>query len=354
MRILIVDTYYPAFLEAHYAAAPHLAGAPYAEQWRALMDRFFGTADSYSCHLGPLGHVASEVVYNCEPLQRAWRSERPGRPFGRRRSSPDAILLDQVEELGADVVYVQDLWALEPRTLRRLGRGRLLVGQIASELPHTDQLKPYDLIVTSFPHYAQELPRRGLPAAFLPLAFDERVLERMPSAASRSGAVFVGSLHPVRHRGGSAVLAYAVERAPIALYGTGAEEWPPGSAVAARYRGEAWGLDMYAVFARAAISVNRHIDAAGRYANNMRLFESTGAGALLVTDAKDNLHELFEAGVEVVTYETADELVEQVRHYLAHEDDRAAIAAAGQRRTMRDHTWAVRMRELAAILEGWR
>ena len=44
MKLLIVDTYYPAFLHSFYAQHPDLACLPYAEQWRVLMDQRFGTA----------------------------------------------------------------------------------------------------------------------------------------------------------------------------------------------------------------------------------------------------------------------------------------------------------------------
>jgi spore maturation protein CgeB len=82
----------------------------------------------------------------------------------------------------------------------------------------------------------------------------------------------------------------------------------------------------------------------------MRLFEATGVGAALVTDEASNLGELFDPGREVVTYATADELVERVAHLLEHEDERAAIARAGQERTLREHTYDRRMRDLAEIL----
>ena len=84
----------------------------------------------------------------------------------------------------------------------------------------------------------------------------------------------------------------------------------------------------------------------------MRLYEATGVGSLLLTDEGSNLAELFEPGREVVTYAGVDELVEKARHYLAHEDERRAIAAAGQARTLRDHTYELRMRELAEILRA--
>ena len=74
VRILIVDTYYPAFLESHYDDRPELEDATYDIQWRALMDRFFGTSDAYSHFLGELGHEAHEVVLNCDHLQPPGRS----------------------------------------------------------------------------------------------------------------------------------------------------------------------------------------------------------------------------------------------------------------------------------------
>ena len=137
MRFLILDTCYPAFLQAHYSREPGLARRPYAEQWRALMDTFFGTADSYSYALGQLGHKAHEVVANCPPLQEAWLREHGGRPgaapFRLRR---ERIVLAQARELRPDVVYVQNLRAFSRRLLERLRRdGARIVGQIASEPP---------------------------------------------------------------------------------------------------------------------------------------------------------------------------------------------------------------------------
>ena len=107
----------------------------------------------------------------------------------------------------------------------------------------------------------------------------------------------------------------------------------------------------YRVFAEAKIGLNRHIDAAAGYSNNLRLYDVTGVGALLFTEPGTNLAELFDPQSEVVTYEGARDLAGKIRYYLRHEDERAAIAAAGQERTLRDHNWLVRMTELVALLE---
>jgi hypothetical protein len=354
MRILIVDTCYEPFLREHYADRPELAFAPYATQWRALMDRFFGTADSYSHYLALLGHTAHELVVNCAPLQAAWVSENASglRRLRLRRQPPLDALDAQVADFRPDVLYVQDLSVLPRPRLERLRRhAPRIVGQVASRLPSDDRLGAYDLIVTSFPHFVERLESAGVPSAYLRIGFDPRVLEHVTldrRAAAR--AVFVGGLGGSQHGHGNAVLESAAGELPIDFYGYGADTLPDGSPVRAAYKGEAWGLDMYRVLARSAVALNRHIDVAEGFANNMRLYEATGVGSLLLTDAGRNLSDLFEPGREVETYADEAELVEKLRHYLAAESEREAIAAAGQARTLRDHTYAARMRELEALL----
>jgi spore maturation protein CgeB len=350
MRILIVDTCYPAFLDAHYVGRPELTELGYEGQWRALMDTCFGTFDAYSHHLRPLGHEAHEVVANCAPLQRAWAEEQ-----GIEGDEED-VLLAQVQEFEPDVVYVQDLHHPSDEALSGFRRhARLVVGQIASALPGAGRLRSFDLLLTSFPHFVERFRSLGVDSEYFRIGFDPRVAERLGRdgpAQPQYGVVFVGALNRTQHRRANGLLARAARRMPIDFWGYGLRGWPPWSPVRRRHHGEAWGLDMYRVLRDSRIALNRHIGIAGEYANNMRLFEATGVGSMLLTDEKSNLGELFEPGREVVTYRTADELAERARHYLAHEEERQAIAAAGQERTLRDHGYDRRMVELAALLEA--
>ena len=101
------------------------------------------------------------------------------------------------------------------------------------------------------------------------------------------------------------------------------------------------------------ITINRHIDVAENYANNMRLYEATGCGALLVTDYKDNLSELFVPDQEVVTYRSVEEAVDKIKYYLSHEDERSKIAKAGKERTLSEHTYYNRMCQLKEIISKY-
>lgn len=82
----------------------------------------------------------------------------------------------------------------------------------------------------------------------------------------------------------------------------------------------------------------------------LRMFETTGMGAALVTNAVEGLDELFIPGEEVLTYRTVDEAVSTVRMLV--EDPKLAhdVAASGRTRTLRDHTVSSRAAELATIL----
>ena len=61
--------------------------------------------------------------------------------------------------------------------------------------------------------------------------------------------------------------------------------------------------------------------------------------------------DLFEPGLEVIPYESADECAEKVQYYLENENERKSIALAGQKRTLNEHTYHHRMEELIRIVQ---
>jgi hypothetical protein len=371
VRIQIVDTYYDAFLSEHYAARPELEDEPYEAQLRALIERTFGTSDFYSRHLRALGHETEDLVVNCEPLQRRWAAEHAGAGMRARLAarslagrsatgSLHSIAWAQIESFDPDVLYLQDLNFLSRAELDRAREAGInVVGQIASPPPPDEVLGGFDLILTSFPHYVERFRALGVRSEYLKIAFDGAVLDRLrargvePTPVSPRGhdVSFVGGIDPRGHPQRVELLERVCEVADVSIWGYGAEALSPSSPLLSRFRGPAWGLDMYEVLADSKIVINRHIDAAEGYANNMRLYESTGTGAMLLTDDGSNLGELFEPGREVVSFADAEDLVAKARHYLEHDDERLRIAAAGQARTLAEHSYERRMTELAEILE---
>jgi hypothetical protein len=86
---------------------------------------------------------------------------------------------------------------------------------------------------------------------------------------------------------------------------------------------------------------------------NMRLFEGSMCGALVLTDAATNgLDDLFHTGQEVLAYADDNDLIAKLDYYLSHEDERARIAQAGQQRARSEHTYTQRARMMIDSLIG--
>lgn len=372
MKIAIVDTYYGAFLTDCYRRGAPAPEANYSVQHDALTDACFGTSDFYSRHLNMLGHPTDDLIVNAAPLQTAWATEHSVRfsrlalnvPFRAFRlpivgpwlaSLPGLveIAVAQIEELKPDVLYCQDLSFFPPDAVARLRRVvRLVVGQNASPLPPEPFLRSFDLILTSFPHVVPRLRAMGIDSEYFRIGFDTKILDRLGSPNKTLGATFVGGIS--RHHGKAlSTLEYLARETPIEFFGYGADRLDANSAIKSKHHGEVWGLDMYGALARSRVTLNRHIDTAENNANNMRLYEATGVGTMLITDMKDNLHELFDIGKEVVAYSSPEEAADLIRYYLAHDDQAQAIARAGQARTLQEHTYEGRMRELVPILQRY-
>ncbi len=77
-----------------------------------------------------------------------------------------------------------------------------------------------------------------------------------------------------------------------------------------------------------------------------RNFEIPGCGGFLLTGRADNLEDYYDIRNEVVCVEAVDDLIEKVRYYLQHENERATIAQAGYQRTLCEHTYVSRFKKI--------
>jgi spore maturation protein CgeB len=77
-----------------------------------------------------------------------------------------------------------------------------------------------------------------------------------------------------------------------------------------------------------------------------RLFEVPAMGGFLLTGYAPGLENYYEPGKEVVVFRSLQELEEQIRYYLDHDEERRIIAIRGRERTLREHTYTERFRQI--------
>jgi len=388
MKVLIVNTDYSEFLKGLYENYPTLDGERYDQQLKVRYASLFGVADFYSRNLRALGHDAHDIYINNLALQRAWLNEYDAarkrsadgmttsqairraptgangfvssgtaflrslvKRFGAGNDEGMRILTAQVKHHRPDVLLNQAMDGIDSEWLYNIKPWvKLLVGQhAATALPEDGDYRCYDLVVSSFQPTIDFFRENGIPAVLHRLGFDPSALTEPPPAVLYP-VTFVGSLSAV-HRSRIEWLEQLCASLPeLRVWGPGVHLLSKRSPLRERHMGLVWGKEMYAVLRRSKITLNHHGDVAP-YANNCRLFEATGMGAMLLTDWKPNLQALFEIGKEVAAYRSTEECAEMVRHYLVHEEARSAIAQAGQARTLRDHTYLYRMREFVEIVQ---
>ncbi len=360
MRIQLLWTFYDQYLEAFYRARPQLAAQDHATQLRELLDDGFGWPPAVGRRLAELGHEVDIVIANAEPLQRAWASENGVQfPEGSWQAAVPTI---QVRRFRPDVLWMGSNFRYFGAWLRSVREqcGRV-VAWTAAPLPVSLDLAGIDCMFTSHENFVREFRSRGVRCERVLPCFETAVLTPLGAPERDIPVSFVGSLswaHGERIR----AMNHVARETPLEIWTVRPrllsrsalrpafwKAWWNTRDLMRRSHGEVYGRGLYDVMLRSRIAVNVHIGVAGGLAGNMRMFEATGCGALLLTEQASNLGELYVPGQEVVSSADTDDLIGRIRHYVAHPDEAARIAAAGQRRTHAQYSSQARAREIDGV-----
>lgn len=406
MKFLFGLHAYPGFIRQLYRDNPTLAHQSYAAQLEAYIDSLFAVSDYYPYALRSLGHEADQIVLNNYIASKAWLAEREAKtcaaePFDHqpsyalgwqtllangminrlqlirgklartplrhakralrpllrriddRTSAPMRHFRKIIETERPDVLVIQSIYAFSNEELADIKKHvGLIVGEhAASKLPDGIDWRLYDLIVSSFQPTLDALAPKGARTALVPLGFDPRTPQRIGPRPRDLTASFLGSLFKVHASRVDWLERIATQFPDLRIHAQIDVKLKHASPLRGRIEPPLWGRDMLAVLAASRLTLNHHGDVLP-YANNMRLYEATGMGTLLLTDRKPNLGELFEEDAEIIAYGDAEECIDKMRFYLDPRRENLArkIAEAGQKRTLNQHTYQNRMAQLVDIV----
>ncbi|HOL95735.1 MAG TPA: glycosyltransferase [bacterium] len=134
----------------------------------------------------------------------------------------------------------------------------------------------------------------------------------------------------------------------------GGNEWAdPAHAgpLAARYAGRRleYTSELPALYASAKININIfHVQCVT--APNPRVYDVLAAGGFLLTTANSGLENEFVDGRDLVIFRSREELREKAAYYLAHPQERRAIAESGREHTLASHGYHDRMQRFLYAL----
>jgi spore maturation protein CgeB len=173
-----------------------------------------------------------------------------------------------------------------------------------------------------------------------------------PDPALACDLLFVGHRLPDRERRVEEFFLRAAELAPDFQFALGGEGWQ-GKRLPANVRwiGHVSTGDHNRVNCSAGmvLNINRDSMAGVGFSPPTRVFEAAGAGACLITDRWAGIEQFFAPQEEILIAGSAEEIVSCLRNISA-----AKAKEIGQNmraRALRDHTYALRAKEVDAIIE---
>ena len=81
-----------------------------------------------------------------------------------------------------------------------------------------------------------------------------------------------------------------------------------------------------------------------------RPFEILGCRTFLISPRADDMDNYYEDGKEVIYYDNNDDLLGKIKYWLSRDEEREKLAQAGYKRTLREHTYEMRFREVFKII----
>ena len=171
-----------------------------------------------------------------------------------------------------------------------------------------------------------------------------------PEERFRCDLAFIGNRLPDREKRVEQFFLAAAEMAPEFQFLLGGEGWGskrlPNNV---RWIGHVGTAHHNAIncSARLVLNINRESMAQVGFSPPTRVFEAAGAAACLITDAWRGVDEFFEPNREILVAAGADDIVQFLREISP--DEARNIGSAIHRRALRDHTYALRAKQVDTI-----
>jgi hypothetical protein len=398
-RFLRITNYYPQYLANYYLRNPSAESGSYEEQHRQLVIDSFEIASSYTKNLNALGVEAFDIISNASHLQNTWKKEND-LPL---ETSSKELIIHQLKFYKPQVIWIDDFSFLDAewkaRLLKQVPEIKLIMGHICApyNAALAEKFKLVDLMLTCIPCLKRDLEKLGIKTHLLYHGFEASILNMVETStpATKNELLFSGSLytgsgfHKKRIEYIEAMLDAGIHmdlycnlesfrkvltkksvnktiqllkrlklESVINVIPVLKKHKSLGDVPIKYYskklirssKPPVFGLEMYKLLSSSNICFNIHGEVADKCAGNIRLFEATGMGTCLVTDWKENIKELFEPDVEIVTYRSVDECIEKVKWLSKNPAERDKIAKAGQKKTLSAHTIENRAMQLNKII----
>ena len=355
MKFLQIQNLYETFISQLYRSDCLLSNKCYDHQLSKILSSNFSSSHYLCEELSKLGFKTDIVFPNAQSLQAQWAKEN--------RVPKKEILVKQIERFKPDILYIVGaVGSLDSSLLYKLKhKPKLTFGWLGSNIPPKTDWSEFDCILSGLPRLRSSALNLGARNSFefypgMPLNIFEYFPK--PNENPKYDIVFVGQCNQIQHaRRADYLNLLAKEDLSFGLFLSGNTSHLP-SILQNLNKGPRFGLDMLKSIHNSKISFDcraKHSfedeDIGYDHTVNMRIFESTAVGSLLITEEYSNLHELFEPQKDIITFMSESDLLEKVCYYLKEDDLREKISLKGKKTCLEKHNLRSRAADFLHIVD---
>lgn len=358
MKIIFVVKYLEKYQNYFLAKNPDVANISYNEMRKRLYADFYGIFNSFVFYLQKNGHEAELIIPNFELLQKKWASENG---LATNANWEIEITEKQLEKSKPEILFLSSNFDYYGAVLKKFKpHCKKVCAWISCPFDKTTDFSNIDHIFTLFEPHFNYFNSQHIASTLTQAGFDPQILEQLKTKKDIDVS-FIGGIGAY-HKNRTQFLKQISTAVSLKIWGYGFTSDNPVKNILKKIKnrvdfkkslqGEIWGLDMYQVLANSKITLNSHGDIAKGHSVNMRMFEATGVGTLLITDYSEDLNQFFIPDKEVVCYKNEAEAIEKIEYYLKHENERKQIALAGQKRTLEHYSYEKIIQQYISVFQS--
>jgi len=365
LKFLQVHTFYQDYLNQFYSGHEYLTKASFTNQIEALLADGFSGIHLFAPYMTQYNYDSQLIIANNKWSQEKWLSENP--EYNNQNYDFTSLLKVQIEHFQPDVLYLSDPITFDSKFIRTLSfQPKLIIGWRAADIPLGTDWSEFDIMLSGLAGVREMALKIGARSAthFFP-GFPSRFLNDVKLTKSIYDVSFCGQWTIDQHAKRNSYIEEIIKSSnsnrdySCGLYLSGQIQTIPKEVL--KYNlGTCYGVNMLKALKSGKITIDARgnirslssssEDLALNETINMRIFEATGSGVFLLTEHFENINQYFIPGKEIETFKDKKELIEKIRYYATHDEEREGIAKRGQEKCLNEYSIEKRAKEFDLII----
>lgn len=374
IRFLRISSIYPGFFKNIYSKINE--NDTYEKILKNIFEEKYSVSNNISEELSKKNYECTEIIYNIKILQEKWLKQ-----YGNLNADED-IIFQQIKFYNPEVLFIGDVNLLSKKFINKvksISKIKLILCFHCAPFSkkNLDNLKLVDAIITCTEGYRKKIINLINNDAFLMQHAFKNIFEINFYEERHIDVSFLGSLFLSNklHVGRVDIIYNLIKNYKKSYVAINFSKFflldflmfIVNSIIKFKFlknfskfykiififlfsKKPVFGKEMFKVLKNSKILINKHIEDT-EYAGNMRLFEGTGLGCLLITDYKRDLEKLFDIENEIILYNNHNQLFEKINYYLKDSKNRLKISKNGYKKTRSVHNYSSRINELDKFIQ---